>query len=344
MIKRTPSITNKGFPVFTGGMRTGKIGMDVVSAVVHDKWGWILRCNDGGNDFGIDAYIDVVSDTGAVTGQCIAAQIKTGPSYFVSETADGFVFHGQRKHLNYYMNCPMPIVIVLCDPRSQVCFWTLFAPARTHPTKSGWKVSVPKRNVLCAETKAQLLEALGPAEDFLPELERHWKINEALAQTDCVYYAVDRSTIEESNVALIGDFFARIRDNDFLCRRLQGRVEIGVAGYDDDDDRELYEIDEVRAWFAAADRVVRDWFFFLRTASPAFALRVYLFCLCGGSRAGVKDGNVSVPVDLECVTFVLERNWSPLNELTDRLGLSAEENERIGRGVIEALGLTNIGT
>ena len=65
---------------------------------------------------------------------------------------------------------------------------------------------MPKRNVVSAETKAQLLDAVGPAENFLPELESHWKINEALAQTDYVYYAVDRNTIEEGNVTLIADF------------------------------------------------------------------------------------------------------------------------------------------
>ena len=119
-------------------------------------------------------------------------------------------------------------------------------------------------------------------------------------------------------------------------------MEIGVAGYDEDD-RELCEIDEVRLWFAAADGVVQDWFFFLRTDAPTFALRVYLLCLCGGRRAGSKEGNVLVPVDLECVMSVVERNWPRFNRLTDRLGLSGDENERIGRRVIEALGLTNIG-
>ena len=312
--------------------------MDLLSAIVHDEWGWILRCNDGGSDFGIDAHIDVVSDSGAVTGQCIAVQVKAGPSYFENETSDGFVFRGQRKHLNYYMNCSMPVAIVLCDPTSQTCFWTFFAPAKTHPTRTGWKVSVPKRNVLCAAAKVQFLEAVGPAKDYLPELEQQWKVNEALTRTEYVYYAVSRSNIEEGNVAPIRDFFRRVRGDDFLCRRLQGRVEIGVAGYVGDA-RELYEIDEVRAWFAAANMVVQDWFFFLRTEPPTFALRLYLFCLCGAGRTGSKDGNVSVPVNLECVASVLERNWGPFNELTDRLGLSAEENARIGRGVIEALGI-----
>ena len=41
-----------------------------------------LSCNHKENDFGIDAFIDVIAEFGQVTGKTIAAQVKTGSSYF----------------------------------------------------------------------------------------------------------------------------------------------------------------------------------------------------------------------------------------------------------------------
>ena len=32
-----------GFPFVTGAMRTARIGVDLVSSIVHDEWNWIFR-------------------------------------------------------------------------------------------------------------------------------------------------------------------------------------------------------------------------------------------------------------------------------------------------------------
>ena len=316
-------------------MRTAPIGVDVVSSMVHDQWNWIFRRNSTDADLGIDGYIDIVSTDGAATGQCLAVQIKTGLSYFSTATDGGFVFRGERKHLNYYMNCPMPVVIVLCNPKTKQCFWVHFAPGKTERTQSGWKVIVPRRNVLSPATKQELLELVDPAKDFLAKLDSQWAYNETLAKWDSVHYAVDKTTIEAGCVEPAADFFSRIRDNDKLCRRFQGKIELSIAGYEDDD-RELYEIEEVRSWFAKADGAVCDWFFFLQPTPPAFGLKLYLFCVCSTNRVDIRDGRVLVSVDLQCKAGLLLRNWPRLNRMTERLGLSEEENERIGCAVLDA--------
>ena len=324
-----------GFPFVTGAMRTARIGVDLVSSIVHDEWNWIFRRNSGDTDLGIDGYVDVVNDEGAATGQCLAVQVKTGVSYFSRATEGGFIFRGERKHLNYYMNCPVLVVIILCNPDTKQCFWVPFSAGKTDRIASGWKIIVPRNSVLCRTTKSELLKIVGPARDFLPELESYWALNEVLATRDYVHYAIDRSTIEDGNVGLIAEFFGRIRDNDDLCRRFQGRIELSITGYEEDE-REVYQREEVRAWFGEADGVVRDWFFFLDPTPPAFALRLYLLCFCSESPVSSGEGRTIVPVDGGCLAMLLARNWPRLNKMTERLGLSEEENARIAYAVMDA--------
>ena len=90
-----------GFPLYNKQHFTGEIGVNEVSKIVNEQFGWIFRRNPAEYDFGIDGYVDVVSVEGAVTGQCFAIQIKSGQSYFKTKTLNGYTFYGEEKHLNY---------------------------------------------------------------------------------------------------------------------------------------------------------------------------------------------------------------------------------------------------
>jgi hypothetical protein len=57
-----------------------------VSTIVNDKVKWIFRRVGLEHDFGADGYIDIVKDDGRVTGQSIAVQIKSGKSFFSTQT------------------------------------------------------------------------------------------------------------------------------------------------------------------------------------------------------------------------------------------------------------------
>ncbi|WRH90308.1 DUF4365 domain-containing protein [Pseudomonas fluorescens] len=70
-----------GFPAYKKSVGTGEKGVNAVSSIVNDEFCWIFRRNSNEYDYGIDGYIDVVTDDGAVTGQCVAVQIKTGQSF-----------------------------------------------------------------------------------------------------------------------------------------------------------------------------------------------------------------------------------------------------------------------
>ncbi len=68
------------FPKRLGTDETSERGVNIVSTIFNDKFHWIFRRTHQEHDFGIDAFIDLVTDDGRVTGKFIAAQIKTGKS------------------------------------------------------------------------------------------------------------------------------------------------------------------------------------------------------------------------------------------------------------------------
>ena len=56
---------------------------------------WLFR-RQLESDFGIDAQVEVVDEEGKPTGQLVALQIKSGPSYF-KKRGDDYVFRGKNK-------------------------------------------------------------------------------------------------------------------------------------------------------------------------------------------------------------------------------------------------------
>ncbi|MEH6782795.1 MAG: DUF4365 and DUF1817 domain-containing protein [Alcanivorax jadensis] len=328
---------SRKFPKVQRSTMQGEAGVNAVSTVVNDHLKCIFRKNHTEHDFGIDAYIDIVLDSGEVTGQCIAVQIKSGVSFFKTKTSNGYTFYGESKHLNYYINTPMPVLVILHNPESNVCYWVEFDPAKTERTETGWKINVPKNNEFCESQKSRILDLVGNPVDHSDVLENHWAFNETLNEFDFIYYAIDRIDIEERNVLPLKEFIDRISVNDSLCRKFQGRVEIMVSGYDDDP-RELWEIKQVRRWFKKADSKIKYWFFFCNAELPAYGLKNYFSCLCGTKwlteEVDVFPG-ANVEMNTKMMADLFDRNWPWLNEMTDRLGMSIEENKRISYQIMD---------
>jgi hypothetical protein len=332
---------NNEFPKITQSSQMGEIGVNAVSMLVNNDLKWIFRKNHKEDDFGIDAYIDVVTDNGSVTGQCFAVQIKTGQSYFQTETSNGFVFHGETKHLNYYMNCPMPVLILLYDNVINICYWVIFAPEKTESTKKGWKINVLKNNILGVESKGTLLDILGPADNHLDALKAHWFLNDFFSKSEIIFYAIDRLDVESGNVELIHEFFKRLEINDNLTRKLQGRIEIMISGFDDDN-RELWEIKEVLDWFKKANDTSINWFFFLNPTPFGRGLKLYYACCCCAKRVNIGSNiasKIKVELDNSLIEEFLITNFGTLNQMTEHLGMSIEENKIISFSVMDAIGI-----
>lgn len=334
------SIMSNGFPTVRKSKITGETGVNAVSNIVNNEFKWIFRRNHDEHDFGIDGYLDVVTQDGAVTGQSIAVQIKSGQSFFKTRTSNGFTFYGEKKHLNYYLNQKNPILIIIHDDKLNLTLWQVFEITNTERTPTGWKMNIPIKNKFDISSIDKLLEIVGPVEDHLEALEVHWAFNETLLSADFIHYAIDRKDIETKNVKPISDFFARIESNDSLCRKFQGKIEISVSGYDFDM-RELWEIRDVRQWYKKADPII-NWLFFCNMKILAHGFRAYAACLCKTrwltDEEMTENPGMNVTMDSKAQLKLFESNWGKLNSMTDHLGMSEEQNKRITYASFDAIG------
>jgi hypothetical protein len=114
------------------------------------------------NDVGIDAHVEVVDQsTRCVSGQLLALQIKAGPSYFKEENTDGFVFRGDLNHLDYWLSHSLPVFLLLVDTATQKIYWQDITESNTERLNKGWKVTVPRINLLDTNFETKARERVG---------------------------------------------------------------------------------------------------------------------------------------------------------------------------------------
>jgi hypothetical protein len=344
-----------GFPKVKQSVFTCENGLNLVSSIVNNDFKWIFRPNHNETDFGIDAYIDIVSEENSITGQSVALQIKTGPSFFKSKSKNGFIFYGEMKHLNYYLNSQLPILIVICDVEKKRCYWVHFDGNKIEKTPTGWKINIPKSNLLERTKKQKILKLLPNPIDYREQLNSHWDLNSILIESGTILYTIDRLDIENKNIKPIRNFFERLQVNDNLFRTLQGRVEINIYGYDGDK-RELFEIKMVKMWFKKAEKKIKPWFYFLNTRPPANGFKLFMACLCDAKIShdvhrlnayeivdqivqGVQLPAMELSVNNELLGRFLKKNYLRLNEITEYLGMSIQENKEISEKIFNMLKL-----
>lgn len=105
------------------------------------KAGYIFR-EQSICDYGIDAQIELVEEEN-VTGNLIALQIKSGTSWFNEQDDIGFVYRGDRAHLNYWLEHSLPVLLVLHNPENQQTYWQAITISNVSLTGKAWKISVP---------------------------------------------------------------------------------------------------------------------------------------------------------------------------------------------------------
>jgi hypothetical protein len=80
--------------------------------------GCVFQEVDQGNDYGKDAYVDLV-DSDKVTGHCIAVQIKGGNKY---RRANGYVIPIDN-HEDVWRQCPLPVAGIVFDDETDTLYW-----------------------------------------------------------------------------------------------------------------------------------------------------------------------------------------------------------------------------
>lgn len=144
-----------------------RAGILAVATALHGL-GFIWR-ETPNSDVGIDGQIEFVDDFGQATGQIVAAQVKSGESYFRSGNEDSWHFHPGDKHRVYWERFPLPVVLFLHSP-SQGTYWVDVRRTIRSPERSRLAyIEVPKRNVLSPASRTRFLSSLGTSgRPFLP--------------------------------------------------------------------------------------------------------------------------------------------------------------------------------
>jgi len=303
-------------PEYNSNRQLGEKGVTIVKNIVESKLDWIFRKVSLDDDFGIDGYIDILEEKKYVTGKSIALQIKTGESYFTNLSQSGWIYYGENKHLNYYMNIETPIIIALVNPITQQVYWSEFDINTISKTKTGWKLLIKKNQIL--EEKQKLKSITNLAIDYTSQLENLEKINKEMIISKIIFLAVGKEEIIEENYDGFIKVLKWLTASDEMIKKCKGKLIISVFGYDEDE-RGLYQINEVRTWMQGVLPIFKYWGYFLNMELPKAnltSLNVLLLCnieLDLLEYDGIKKG-WNVEYDLEESTEFKKQIFHWLNE------------------------------
>ena len=328
-----------GFPKRSSAQRTGAVGVTVVTGLVENELKWHFRRNHQEDDFGIDGYVDIVREDGAVIGKSFAVQIKTGPSHVAKDSAQGYLLYGDLKHLNYFLNSPVPVVLVWVDDTKNRAWWVYVQPHAIRMTKTGWSILIPKANQFNSSSRSALIELAGPTTNYLPLVQRLNSIRDMACSSGRVIFVITREEAETGDVSRLQDFFHMFEAAPDVLPNIRNKLVLAVNGWDDDQ-REVYEIPEVRNWYSKAEKSVLGWSYYLDLESRYSTLMAFMACTCKVEvRGASKDGHqkiIWIP-PLERKAF-MERHFDWLNQFTKKhripLSVNKEISHAIGRLVI----------
>lgn len=126
--------------------QTDRSGIHAVGAI-FTKLNWVFR-EQPTSDYGIDAQAEKINVDGKAGGKLIALQIKTGASYF-RERRGGFVFYGEERHRDYWVNHSLPVFLILHNPVSGLTLWQRIERHLIEEGDNGrWAIGIPANQTL----------------------------------------------------------------------------------------------------------------------------------------------------------------------------------------------------
>lgn len=328
-------------PKNTKSNRTGRKGLNIIQKIVETQLNWTLRVNHQEDDFGIDAYIDLIED-GCVTGKSIAIQVKTGQSYLKELDETNWDFKGKLRHLNYYLNHDIPVLIVLVDDEKETAYWEICKPEFTSRVGNSWSLPIPKTQQLDSNHKDNIRKYVSPEVDYVSQLEGYWNFNGLLAESGHIMLVAGKDDVSKLNYKPLIAFMCRVCGNKSLIHRLREKIEIGVHGYDMDN-RELYEIEEVKKWTREIFTNVPGLSYFLFNKENAQFLKLFMFSLIdmeyvsGNFVKLGKQNRRKVEYDSKELGKVFPKVFSDLNDFTKSFKIDKRINEKISSNIASCL-------
>ena len=145
-------------------------GIAALQSYAADK-GQIWRETDTG-DVGIDGLLEFVDTDGFATGRTVAVQVKTGQSYFQSQSLVGWKYYPENKHRNYWEQFPVPVLLVLHNPHNGESYWVDARQALRVPAREDRAfLDIPRTNVLETTNPVDLFQTAGVIDQtFVPEI------------------------------------------------------------------------------------------------------------------------------------------------------------------------------
>jgi hypothetical protein len=156
-------------PATPANYRTERLGITAVASAIANL-GLIWRETPSA-DVGIDGQIEHVNENGFTTGRLVSVQVKSGASYFGSETENCYRFYPDEKHRHYWEQHPLPVILVLHDPDTPCSYWADVRQQLRGETP-GVALNVPKHQILQSTSALSLFETTGLTESpFIKDLD-----------------------------------------------------------------------------------------------------------------------------------------------------------------------------
>lgn len=136
---------------------TAQVGVNAVEALFLEM-GWLFR-RQLESDFGIDAHVEIATDDGP-TGQLVALQIKSGRSFF-RRSGDDYVYHASARHLSYWENFALPVLLVMHNPDDNETVWCRIEVHRVKmKDDGGGVVSISRYSKLTKNSAEAIIEQI----------------------------------------------------------------------------------------------------------------------------------------------------------------------------------------
>ncbi len=321
------------FPKMDSSKKSGLGGQAFFQSFVISKLGWLYHQISEENDFGIDGYIEIVDDS-RVTGKLIGIQVKHGNSYFSADGNGVITYYGSYKHLNYYLNNKVPIVIVIINDDYSKMLWKLFDIENTSSAGEGWSIEISTNSVLSPEIAEVWKGLVGPIIDYDELIKKNWFIDSIVKKSLLGFVIISKSEVERLDFSTIRSHIKRLAKNRNMLIKKHSTLDLIFYGYDDDP-RELYQIPEVMKWLRQSMDEHIPWFYFVLKEKGAAAIRLLIYAFCGVTNIEPRNGGSIVHFDKSKMKDFFSTNYISMNEFMDEHKLDIGLNKLISQKIVD---------
>ena len=134
---------------------TAMTGVLAVETFFNDILGWMYR-RQVEHDYGVDAEVELTEGNRRSTGILFKVQVKCGPSYLGKGDSENIWLYVDKEKMAYWEGLSLPLVLTIHDPAAKKTYWAHVTQATAHQTPTGWRINVPRHQILAKSSKAAL--------------------------------------------------------------------------------------------------------------------------------------------------------------------------------------------